>query len=142
MAKPLIQFFIEGIDFTLKQKQKHKDWLLLVAKSESFEIKELNYIFSTDEFILKINQDFLDHDTLTDIITFDNSLEKGKIEGEIYISIERVKENASIEKTNFETELNRVMVHGLLHLCSYKDKTVDEQNLMRKKEDEALKLVF
>lgn len=141
MAKPLIQFFIEGIDFTLKQKQKHKDWLLLISKNESFEIKELNYIFSTDEFILKINQDFLDHDTLTDIITFDNSVEEGRIEAEIYISIERVRENASFEKTNFETELNRVMVHGLLHLCGYKDKTVEQLNLMRKKEDEALKLI-
>ncbi len=139
MPKPKINFFIEEIDhFLLKQKQKHKDWLIKIADNEGFSISALNYIFSNDDYLLKINQDFLQHDTYTDIITFDNSSLKGKIDGEIYISVDRIKENAQIQQIGFDLELHRVMAHGLLHLCGYKDKSEADIKKMREKEDEAI----
>ena len=98
----------------------------------------MNYIFSNDDYLLKINQDFLQHDTYTDIITFDNSSQKGKIDGEIYISVDRIKENAQIQQIGFDSELHRVMAHGLLHLCGYKDKSEADIKKMREKEDEAI----
>jgi len=138
IRKPKINFFSEEIDFNFKRKQKHKDWLISVANSEGFSISALNYIFSNDDYLLKINQDFLQHDTYTDIITFDNSSQKGKIDGEIYISVDRIKENAQIQQIGFDSELHRVMAHGLLHLCGYKDKSEADIKKMREKEDEAI----
>lgn len=140
MPGPRINFFTEEVTFTFKEKQKTKNWLIQIAEKENFAIVELNYIFTTDEYLLKINQDFLNHDTYTDIITFDNSEKDGKITGEIYISIERIRENALTEKTTFDSEFRRVMAHGLLHLCGYKDKTANEVALMRNKEDETLQM--
>ena len=130
----MIQFCTEAITFSLKEKLKHKAWLNEVAKQEGKKILELTYVFCSDEYLLQINQEYLNHDTLTDIVTFDNSEDPKKIEGDIFISIERVKENGDKLGTT-ETELKRVMVHGLLHLLGYKDKKKEDKALMTEKED-------
>lgn len=116
-----------------------KSWLQSIAKSEDVDIKRMNYIFCSDSYILKVNQDYLQHDYYTDIITFDLSESKA-IESDIYISVDRVKENAIEFKSNTETELLRVIAHGLLHLIGYNDKSKDEQIIMRKKEEACLSL--
>jgi len=130
----MIQFCTEDITFSLKEKLKHKAWLNEVAKQEGKKILELTYVFCSDEYLLQINQEYLNHDTLTDIVTFDNSEDPKKIEGDIFISIERVRENGEKLGTS-ETELERVMVHGLLHLLGYKDKKKEDKALMTEKED-------
>lgn len=134
----MITFLTEDITFGLKEKLKHKAWLKDAAKAEGFAIGELNYIFCSDAYLLDINQKYLGHDTLTDIVTFDNSEDLKMIEGDIFISIERVRENA-IKFDTKDTELKRVMVHGLLHLAGYKDKDKAQKELMRNKENEHLK---
>ena len=134
----MITFLTEDITFGLKEKLKHKAWLKDVAKAEGFTIGELNYIFCSDAYLLDINQKYLSHDTLTDIVTFDNSEDPKMIEGDIFISIERVRENA-IKFDTKDSELQRVMVHGLLHLAGYKDKDKAQKELMRNKENEHLK---
>lgn len=123
---------------TFFKATKIKPWLNAIATKESFAINELNYVFMNDVNLLKINIEYLNHDNYTDIITFDNNEVKGKIEGDIFISLERVEENAKKFNTTFENELYRVMAHGLLHLCGYKDKKKDDIELMRKKEEECL----
>jgi len=130
----MIQFCTEDVAFSLKEKLKHKAWLNKVAKKEGKKILELTYVFCSDEYLLQINQEYLNHDTLTDIVTFDNSEDPKKIEGDIFISIERVKENGEKLGTS-DTELKRVMVHGLLHLLGYKDKKKEDKTLMTEKED-------
>lgn len=110
-----------------------------MAKQEGFTIGDINYIFCDDEYLLKINLEYLNHDTLTDIITFDY-VEKGVLSGDIYISIERVRENSEIFSVPFEQELHRVLAHGVLHLCGYKDKSDEDAAVMRKKEDFAIQL--
>jgi probable rRNA maturation factor len=130
----MIHFCTEDITFSLKEKLKHKAWLNEVAKQEGKKILELTYVFCSDEYLLQINQEYLNHDTLTDIVTFDNSEDPKKIEGDIFISIERVRENGNKLGTS-ETELERVMVHGLLHLLGYKDKKKEDKELMTEKED-------
>lgn len=125
--------------FNLTQKLLHKRWLAALAKQEGFSIGDINYIFCDDDYLLKINLEYLNHDTLTDIITFDY-VEDGFLNGDIYISIERVRENAVIFSVPFEQELLRVLSHGVLHLCGYKDKTDTDAALMRKKEDSAIQL--
>ena len=130
----MIQFCSEDITFSLKEKLKHKTWLNGVAKQEGKKILELSYVFCSDDYLLQINQEYLNHDTLTDIVTFDNSEDPKKIEGDIFISIDRVKENGEKLGTS-ETELERVMVHGLLHLLGYKDKKKEDKALMTEKED-------
>ncbi len=134
----MIAFLSEDITFELKEKLKHKAWLKDAAKAEGFKIGELNYIFCSDAYLLDINQKYLGHDTLTDIVTFDNSEDPKMIEGDIFISIERVQENA-LKFDTAESELKRVMVHGLLHLAGYKDKDKAQKELMRNKENEHLK---
>ncbi|NBW02523.1 MAG: rRNA maturation RNase YbeY [Cytophagia bacterium] len=134
----MITFLTEDITFELKEKLKHKAWLKDAAKAEGFKIGELNYIFCSDAYLLDINQKYLGHDTLTDIVTFDNSEDTKMIEGDIFISIERVRENA-IKFDTKDSELKRVMVHGLLHLAGYKDKDKAQKELMRSKENEHLK---
>ena len=126
-------------DFELKDVEHIESWLQNVAGSEGFEIGELGYVFCSDAYLLEINQQFLDHDTYTDIVTFDYSIGK-VLSGELYISTDRVLDNAAIFQVDFQTELNRVMVHGLLHMCGYGDKTADEIAVMRQKEDDYLKL--
>jgi probable rRNA maturation factor len=130
----MIQFCSEDITFSLKEKLKHKAWLNEVAKQEGKKILELSYVFCSDNYLLQINQEYLNHDTLTDIVTFDNSEDTKKIEGDIFISIDRVKENGEKLGTS-ETELERVMVHGLLHLLGYKDKKKEDKEVMTEKED-------
>lgn len=135
-----IRFYTaENFTFKLRDKNKIREWLESVAKEERKEISEIIYIFCSDEYLLNLNQKFLNHDTYTDIITFDYS-EQNILAGEIYISIERVKENAKLYKVSFKEELLRVIVHGLLHLSGYKDKTKQEQKVMRNKEIEKLNL--
>ena len=130
----MISFHTEELAFQLPEKLKHKQWLKTVAAAEGKKIGELNYVFCTDEYLLKINQDYLQHDTLTDIVTFDNSESANLIEGDIFISYERVVENGAKLNTS-DSELQRVMVHGLLHLCGYKDKAKADKSLMTAKED-------
>ncbi len=135
-----VQFFTEDILFKIPKPRKTKEWVLSVARKEKATIGSLVYIFCSDSYLLGLNQDFLKHRTLTDIITFDYS-EGKQIEGEIYISVERVAENAKKFKADFQTELNRVIIHGVLHLVGYKDKKPAEKALMRKKEDAYLSLL-
>ena len=137
----MIVFFNEDINFKFQDKNKFKAWLKKVAEKESFTIDELNYIFCSDEYLHKINLEYLDHDTYTDIITFDNSEAETVIEGDIFISIERVRENSQTLNTVFEEELKRVIVHGLLHLCGYDDHTLEDKAEMRRLESEHI-LVF
>jgi probable rRNA maturation factor len=127
----MIIFFNEDINFKFQDKNKFKNWLKKVAEKEGFSIVNLNYIFCSDVYLHKINLEYLDHDTFTDIITFDNSESEKIIEGDIFISIERVRENSQSLNTVFENELKRVIVHGLLHLCGYNDHSVDEKQNMR-----------
>ena len=130
---------------TFFKTTKLKSWLKSIAAKEKYVIKELNYIFLDDEGLLKINIEYLNHDTYTDIITFDNSDAStgsaGKIESDIFISLERVEANAKKFNTTFENELYRVLAHGLLHLCGYKDKTKKDATLMRQKEEESLTML-
>ena len=129
-----ISFFSEGINFTLKDKNHWKKWLKSVIEAEGYKLKEISYIFCDDEYLHKINLEYLQHDTYTDIITFDSG-EGDSLRGEMYISTERVADNAQTEGVSFGHELCRVMVHGLLHLAGYGDKTPEQEALMRQKED-------
>lgn len=133
-----ISFFEEDIKFPLKEKTKHKNWLRKIAANQSLTIGDLNYVFCSDQYLYQINVEYLNHKTYTDIITFDNSEEKNTIEGDIFISIERVRDNAKKEKISFEEELLRVMSHGLLHLMGYKDKKEEDQKIMREMENESI----
>jgi probable rRNA maturation factor len=135
-----IHFFSEEIPYTLKEKLNRKRWLTKIAASAGFKIKELNYIFCSDEYLYQMNRDYLKHDTYTDIITFDNSEKTDEIEGDIFVSIDRVRENAKTHAQKVETEMNRVLAHGLLHLMGYKDKSKEEAALMRLKEEESIQL--
>lgn len=135
-----IHFFSEEIKFTLREKLNRKRWLKKIATNAGFKIKELNYVFCSDEYLYQMNRDYLKHDSYTDIITFDNSEKKGDIEGDIFVSIDRVRENAKTHTQEVETEMNRVLAHGLLHLMGYKDKTQEEVAIMRLKEEESIKL--
>lgn len=133
-----IRFFEEEVKFKLQNRNKYKRWLKSIAFEEGFSVQDLNYIFCTDEYLHEINLKYLQHDTYTDIITFDQSELSTKISGEIYISIDRVVENAKSLQVTFEKELNRVISHGLLHLCGYTDKNKSDKLNMRLKEDAAL----
>lgn len=134
-----INFFTEEVRFSLSEKLKRKKWLKEIATSENFKIRELNYIFCSDEYLYQINVDYLSHHTYTDIITFDNSEEEEFIEGDIFISVDRVKENAKKLNQPEEQELSRVISHGLFHLMGYKDKTKEQASMMRIKEESAIK---
>ena len=129
--------FHHELDFKLENEAQYKKWLMRLCDSETYALGELNYIFCDDEYLHKINIEFLQHDTLTDIISFDYSLGK-LIGGDIFISIERVEENAKEFKVTFQEELKRVLIHGVLHYMGYKDKTEGEKQIMRNKEDECL----
>lgn len=141
MPESLIEFFNEDIEFEVKDEQKSKEWLQKIISNYSFELESLNYIFCSDEYLHQMNVDYLDHDTLTDVITFDNSDIEGVIEGDVFISIDRVVENARSFNISLEMELHRVMVHGLLHLFGFDDKRPELKNLMKSKEDECLALI-
>jgi rRNA maturation RNase YbeY len=134
----MIEFNSE-IEFTLSNEDEIASWVAQVIENESFKQGEINYIFCSDNQLLKRNIEFLNHDSLTDIISFDYTMGK-LISGDIFISIDRVKENAEGFNVSFKEELSRVMVHGILHYCGYKDKTVEDKSLMRSKEDYYLSL--
>ena len=133
MAK--ITFFTEEIQYTLKQKTKIRSWIEATITNEGYQLEELNFILCSDEYLLRINQDFLSHDDYTDVITFDHSEELKTIAGDIFISLERIKENAASFGSTILDELCRVMIHGTLHLLGYKDKTKAAKTLMTAKED-------
>lgn len=135
-----IHFFEEDIKFSLKPKPTYKKWLKEIANTHKKKLGELNYIFCSDEYLYSINVEYLKHKTYTDIITFDNSEEEDKIEGDIFISIDRVKENANKMNVSFETELQRVLSHGILHLLGYKDKKEEDQKIMRAMEEQSIAL--
>ena len=120
--------------FNLQNEAKTTTWIERVVVSEGFAIGEINYIFCDDAYLNHINKEFLKHDSFTDIISFDYSLGK-QISGDIYISIERVLDNAEKYNVTFENELRRVMIHGVLHYMGYKDKTTEEKKVMRLKEN-------
>ncbi len=131
----MINFNIEIEKFKITERRKKKRWLNDLISQENYNLLELNYIFLNDEALLKINKEYLNHDTYTDIITFDNSEEKKSIEGDIFISVDRIRENAFMFHVGFETEMIRVMAHGLLHLCGYLDKKKKDIKNMREKEN-------
>ncbi|HEY0899783.1 MAG TPA: rRNA maturation RNase YbeY [Sphingobacteriaceae bacterium] len=138
MPRIPVHFFSEDLVFTLKQKTNVRNWIQSTIIAEGYALDELNFIFCSDTYLLTINQQYLDHDTYTDIITFDNSEEEDRITGDIFISVERVRENANHFGVAFEDELHRVIIHGTLHLLGYPDKTKAEKTRMTQKEDEYL----
>jgi probable rRNA maturation factor len=135
---PAIQFFEEDISYKLKNKTLVRQWIKDTITAEGFKLKELTYVFCSDAYLLPMNQQYLDHDTYTDIITFDNSEIEGDIMGDIFISVERIRENAAKFNITETDELHRVIIHGALHLLGYTDKTVVTKKKMTQKEDEYL----
>ncbi len=135
-----INFFSEDISFALEDKVKTIGWINKILLIEGCISKNINYIFCSDNHLLSINKQYLNHDSFTDIITFDHSEQKIELEADIFISIERIKENSSTLNKNFDDELHRVIIHGLLHLFGLKDKTEGEKKVMREKEDACLSL--
>ncbi|MBI5917284.1 MAG: rRNA maturation RNase YbeY [Bacteroidetes bacterium] len=134
-----ICFSSEEIGFELENEAEARGWLNKLIEQEGKSLRLLNFIFCPDDYLLRLNLEYLHHDTLTDILTFPYA-DPPIIEGDIFISIDRVRENAPAYGATFEQELHRVMAHGVLHLCGYGDKTSDEQKQMRQKEDEALRI--
>ena len=124
--------------FVLKNESQTSDWIQKIIDSEGFQTGDINYVFCDDNYLNTMNVEFLNHNTYTDIISFDYSQGK-ELHGEIYISIQRVVENAKEFHTTFENELHRVIVHGILHFMGYKDKTTEEKKAMRIKENNSLK---
>lgn len=139
MTDTLIQFFSEHPEFVFIETDPLGDWFLRCASAHGKKIGGLNVILVSDSDLLDLNQRYLEHDTFTDIITFDYS-EGQRIEGELYISYDRILDNASLHDTDPEEELNRVMIHGVLHLIGYGDKSPEEKAVMRSREDEWLSL--
>lgn len=135
-----IRFFKEDCSVVLKNKAQLRDWFINTSRAEGNRIKELNYIFCSDAYLLEMNQSYLNHDTYTDIITFDNSETDENVLGDIFISIDRIKENAKNFGVTETDELHRVMIHGLLHLLGYGDKSKTEKAKMTEKENHYLAL--
>lgn len=127
--------------FSLDEKEQITQWITEVLFTEQKSLGEINYIFCDDDYLHEMNVKYLKHDTLTDIISFDYSL-GDELHGDIYISVERVEENAVEFNTKFNNELNRVIIHGILHFCGYKDKTDGEKSKMRQKEDYYLSMLI
>ena len=126
-------------DFELENEAQYEDWISRIIESEGFEEGEINYIFCDDEYLHKINVEYLDHDTLTDIISFDYTV-GNLIQGDIFVSVERVQDNAKDFNVSFEEELKRVLSHGVLHYCGYKDKSLEDEAVMRSKEEEKMQM--
>lgn len=135
-----IFFEQEQVDFELAHPEQLISWIKSILQKEQKELVQLTFIFCSDSYLIEMNNEYLDHDTYTDIITFPY-LELPLVEGDIFISIDRVTENAKQYQVSFEQELRRVMIHGVLHLCGYLDKSDEEARLMRTKENEALALL-
>lgn len=138
MSKLPIHFFSEEINFKPKSVTALRSWINQTITLEKHELKELNFIFCSDSYLLRINQQYLNHDTYTDIITFDHLDENGAIYGDIFISIDRIKENSKEFKTTFLNELHRVIIHGTLHLLGYLDKNKVDKEIMTAKENQYL----
>lgn len=134
----MISFNYE-LEFQLENEEQYSSWISNVISSENKKEGDINYIFCDDEYILEINKQYLNHDYYTDIISFDYSV-GNELHGDIFVSIERVRENATEFEVTFDEELKRVLAHGVLHYCGYKDKTEEEELLMRSKEDEKIKM--
>ncbi|AWI25104.1 rRNA maturation RNase YbeY [Flavobacterium pallidum] len=134
----MIEFNYETA-FEIENEEAYKNWLVSIIDSEQKRQGDINYIFCDDDYLHKINLQYLQHDTLTDIISFDYSM-GNELHGDIFISVERVKENALDFNVPFDDELKRVMSHGILHFCGYKDKTEKDELLMREKEDEKISM--
>lgn len=135
----MVEFNYET-DFEIIDEQEKSSWIEKTIISEGCEVGEINYIFCDDEYLHKLNVEFLDHDTLTDIISFDYTMGK-LVSGDIFISIERVKDNAKDLGISFEEELPRVIIHGILHYCGYKDKTAEQKKEMRSMEEKYMSLL-
>jgi probable rRNA maturation factor len=133
-----IEFIAEDIEFSLLDQDKIKDWINRIIVKHGYTLENLTYIFCSDEYLHQINLEYLDHDTYTDIITFNNADEDGIVESDIFISIDRVKENAEALNTTFIDELHRVMIHGVLHLVGFDDKTTELKQKMHQEEDLSL----
>ena len=132
----MIEFYYET-SFKLNNEKQLANWIVSCIRENNFKVGEITYIFCNDVYLHKLNVEFLQHDTYTDIISFDNTLGK-LISGDIFISVDRVKENAVFFNSAFEDELHRVMIHGVLHYLGYKDNTTEEKDTMRTKENECL----
>jgi probable rRNA maturation factor len=141
VEKKAIYFFNEGVSYVLCNKKNIRKWIISALALEKYVPTNINYIFCSDQYLNTTNVTYLKHDTYTDIITFDTSDNEDEISGDIFISIDRVKDNARIFNVPFESELKRVMIHGILHLIGYKDKSKKEKELMRAKEDYYLSLL-
>lgn len=126
-------------DFKLDNEAQYEDWISRIIESEGFDEGEINYIFCDDDYLHKINVEYLDHDTLTDIISFDYKV-GNVLQGDIFVSVERVKDNANDFNVPFDDELKRVLSHGVLHYCGYKDKSPKDEALMRSKEEEKMQM--
>ena len=137
---PGIEFIVENVDFALADAAGLTSWIERIAKVHEYEIVQLTFIFCSDEYLHQVNVEYLDHDTYTDVITFDNADTSDVLEGDVFISVERVRENAQQLGVPFCEELHRVMIHGVLHLLGYADKDLLSQTAMRKKEDDCLSL--
>lgn len=141
MPKAPIYFFSEEVAYTVKNKIIIRNWISDAIKSEGYQLEELNFILCSDSYLLAMNQQYLKHDTYTDVITFDNSEALKTILGDIFISIDRIQDNARQFKISTQQELCRVMIHGTLHLLGYKDKGKAAKTLMTQKEDQYLALL-
>ena len=135
----MIYFSTENTSFNLKEKLKIKKWITTIVKAQGMKVGDISYLFCDDAYLIEANRAYLNHDTYTDIITFDY-VEGDVVAGDIMISVERVKENAQLFNTTFEQELHRVIIHGILHLLGQGDKSESEATEMRKKEEAALAL--
>ena len=139
MQHDLISFFSESVEFQLIDKTRYSQWISELIKQQGKNLGEISYIFCSDDYLHKLNLAHLNHDTLTDIITFDYT-HAGIISGDLFISVDRVKENAASFQVDFLLEMKRVMAHGVLHLIGFNDKTTAEKKVMRKEEDKAISL--
>lgn len=137
-----VNFFIDGIDPKIRNKKKLKGFIEFVFKNEKKSLQSISYIFCTDKMIRRINRDYLNHDYFTDIITFPFSAGEKAIVSEVYISVDRVRENAMDIGIDYESELHRVIFHGALHLCGYRDKIKSDRQIMKKREDYYLSIYF
>lgn len=137
---PAINFFTEDTGYKIKNKLQLKRWIKDTIAAEGYRLNELNYILCSDEYLLQINQQYLNHDTYTDVVTFDNSERPGVIKGDIFISVDRTQENASKFQVDADVELHRVIIHGTLHLLGYKDKKPADKKLMTEKENQYLSI--
>jgi len=135
-----IYFFLEEVSYNLKDKKKIREWIVKSAENEDYTIGSLNFIFTNDNVLLQLNKEYLRHFTLTDIITFDLSEKERELSGDIFISIDRAKENSREFNDSLSDEVHRLIIHGVLHLMGYKDKTPEEKQVMRAKEEFYLSL--